>query len=587
MLFRTNLLLVFAVLSTGLMAQEVVFQEIGAEVGVNAIGINLGVSVGDFDNDGDDDLYFSRITWSNILYENLGNGFFNDITDQAGLTTIKGGRSSVWGDIDNDGDLDLYVGIAREGNHLFLNNGNGTFEDITQSAGLQLNAETIHCLMADVDNDGFLDIYVTINNDENKLYKNNGDGTFTDVTVESGALDDTRAMGAGFFDYDKDGDLDLYLVHDFGFVNNLYQNDGTGHFVDVARQAGVNFSGDGMGVAFGDYNNDRWLDMYITNLNENLLYLNNADGTFTDVTEQAGVADGGMSWGCSFLDYDNDGWLDIFVANETKFIELPDHWPNVLFRNNDNGTFEDVSIETGISTYFNSFGNAILDYDGNGWLDIAVANNTGSTGNEFFVNMGGNNNWFVLELEGTVSNRDAVGTRVEAFAGDWQRVDEVRAGSGYNSQSSLALEFGLGQMSQIDSLLIYWASGIQETFFDIPANRHVKIVEDVGIVTDVRVAMEEGLPPNTIALFQNYPNPFNPSTTISYQLTGESRVKLSISNILGQRIRDLIDEIQPAGMHRVMWMGTDRLGHKVSSGIYVAQLEAESKKISRKMLLLK
>jgi hypothetical protein len=574
------------------LAQTVAFQQIADQIGINARGAYLGAAVGDYDQDGDDDLYFSNQSGSNILYENLGNGQFKDVTAEAGVKTDGLGFSAVWGDIDNDGDLDLFAATWQKGNRLFLNNGDKTFQNDTAHAGLSLKASCVHAVMADVNNDGFLDIYITINDGGNTLYKNNGDGTFSDITLESGAVYYGRAMGAGFFDYDKDGDSDLYLVHDFGQANHLYQNDGAGHFVNVAAAAGVNRAGDGMGVDFGDYNNDGWLDMYITQMNGNLMYRNNGDGTFADVTVAAGVVGGGMSWGVNSLDCDNDGWLDIFVANESQFWQfLPNIYPNMLFRNQGDGTFVDVAAPAGAATTFDSFGSATLDFNNDGWLDIAVANRTTSSAdNEFLKNLGGANHWLKVQLEGTVSNRSAIGARVEAFAGDWLRVDEVRAGSGYNSQNSLTLKFGLGQHKQSDSLLIFWPSGIKEKYFAIPSNRTIKILEAQGIVADVD--LPDGSPtqalPENYALLQNYPNPFNPATTISFQLANESWISLSIYNVRGERILELLNQRLPAGRHQISWQGVNHFGKPVPAGLYFSRLLIAGKKtFTRKMLVLK
>lgn len=552
-------------------AQSLAFQDLSAQIGPQAFGAYLGVSAGDYDNDGDDDVYFSSQNASNLLYENLGEGKFQDVTSAAGLTTVRGGYSGVWGDIDNDGDLDLFAGFYGRDNRFYLNNGDKTFREMAASAGVKLNLNTLHCLMADVDNDGLLDIYLTVNNQGNRLYRNNGNLTFTEVTNESGAGYNGRAMGAGFFDYDKDHDVDLYLVHDYGQANHLFQNDGKGRFTNVAAQAGVGYAGDGMGVDFGDYDNDGWLDMYITNYHQSLLYRNNGDGTFSDVTSAARLPGVGMSWGCNFFDCDNDGWLDIFIANQSKFWQLlPAIYPNVLFHNKGNGTFTDVAPQAGLATSYDSFGSAVLDFNNDGWLDIVVADNVSATQNEFFKNLGGANHWLNVKLEGMQSNRSAVGARVEAFAGEWKRVDEVRAGSGYNSQSNLIVEFGLGSRTQVDSLLIYWPSSKREKYVDLAADQTLKIREGEGIITSVAQPRAPRSLPDDFVLLQNYPNPFsaNRATTIHYGMPAAGAVTLKVFDVLGRNVATVALGMQQAGYHQFTFDAAS-----LNSGIYFYRLE--------------
>ncbi len=562
----------FTLLHTAAFSQTLAFQNLSAQIGPQTVGAYLGVSAGDYDNDGDDDVFFASPNASNLLYENLGNGTFKDVTQAAGLSTISSGYSGVWGDLDNDGDLDLFAVFWDKDNRLYLNNGDKTFQNIAQQAGLKLRTSSLHAVMADVDNDGWLDIYLTVNDKGNRLYRNNGNLTFTDLTAASGAGYNGRAMAAGFFDYDKDGDVDLYLVHDYKQANHLFQNDGAGRFTNVAQQAGVAFAGDGMGVDFGDYDNDGWLDMYITNYHKSLLYRNNGNGTFSDVTSAAHLPAVGMSWGCNFLDCDNDGRLDIFIANQSKFWELlPDIYPNVLFHNQGDGTFRDAAPQAGLATSFDSFGSAALDFNNDGWLDIVVADHIiGATQNEFFKNRGGANHWLNVKLEGVRSNRAAIGTRLEAFADNWRRVDEVRAGSGYNSQSNLTVEFGLGARARLDSLLVFWPSGIKEKYVALAANQFLKIREGEGIVTSVTQPRAPQTAPEDFVLLQNYPNPFSAqsATAIRYATSVSGEVTLKVFDVLGRNLATLALGMRQAGHHEFKFEAT-----ALRSGIYFYRLE--------------
>ncbi len=543
--------LLFALCAAPAFAQPLAFQNLSAQIGPQTIGAYLGVSTGDYDNDGDDDVFFASQNSSNLLYENLGNGQFKDVTQAAGVSTISSGYSGVWGDLDNDGDLDLFAAFWDKDNRLYINSGNKTFQESALSAGLKLRTSSLHAVMADVDNDGWLDIYLTVNDKGNRLYRNNGNLTFSDITAASGAGYNGRAMAAGFFDYDKDGDVDLYLVHDYKQANHLFQNDGAGHFTNVAAQAGVDFAGDGMGVDFGDYDNDGWLDMYITNYHQSLLYRNNGNGTFSDVTSAAHLPPVGMSWGCNFLDCDNDGWLDIFIANQSKFWELlPDIYPNVLFHNKGDGTFRDAAAQAGLATSFDSFGSATLDFNNDGWLDIVVADHIiGATQNEFFKNSGGANHWLNVKLEGTRSNRSAIGARLEAFAGNWRRVDEVRAGSGYNSQNNLTMEFGFGGRSRVDSLLVFWPSGIREKYVALAANQFLKIREGEGIITNVAQTQAPQAAPKEFVLLQNYPNPISAqrATLIRFVMPAAGVVTLKVFDVLGREVASVVMGVRPAG----------------------------------------
>jgi len=328
-----------------------IFEEV-ANSGLDAFSANEGIAIGDFNNDGWEDIYVSSPFGTNRLCKNMGDGTFQEVGSTAGVALSSLSVASTWGDINNDGFLDLYISLVNDNDQLFLNNGDETFQDITLSSGIANNANTKCVNMADVNNDGFLDIYLSNFNTENILFINNGDNSFSNQTTVSGAMDTGPSMGNIFFDYDKDGDVDLYLTHDQLVPNILYQNDGTGVFTDVSEAAGVNAIGYGMGVDVGDMDNDGWLDLYITNLFQNVLFRNNSDGTFENISSDAGVDDNGMGWGNLFLDFNKDGLMDIYVANESDFMNPND--PNVLYKNMGDLTFEKVETNQAISNIDNS-----------------------------------------------------------------------------------------------------------------------------------------------------------------------------------------------------------------------------------------
>jgi hypothetical protein len=328
--------------------------------------------------------------------------------------------------------------------------------------------------MSDVNRDGWLDIYLARLGLENILYRNNGDGTFTNVVFQSGATDPLISMGAVFFDYDNDGDDDLYLTHDANIPNILYRNNGNGQFTNVSAGSGANIAAMGMGVDAGDINNDGYLDLYVTNLGANNLLLNNGNGTFTDLTAVAGVGDPGMGWGCVFLDADNDGWQDIYLVNDSKFSPFP----NLLYRNNGDQTFSVVSEGAPLHSMEAGYGVVTFDADQDGRQDIYLANYGLQAANQYFVNVTPDDNrWLQLKLEGQSSNRSAVGARVFVHAGGSVRTDAVVAGYGWASQNSPVLHFGLGQLDTVDLLTIHWPSGWIDSFPMVPANQLLSIME--------------------------------------------------------------------------------------------------------------
>lgn len=552
-------ILIFCLISAAHSAAgQAFFLDISAHAGINNPGKNYGVAFADFDNDGLEDIYVSRHSQPNLLYRALGNGQFADVAAQAGVAHLGTTTMSVWGDIDNDGDLDLYLGNRDEPNILYRNNGDGTFTDISASAGVNSGHRTRAVLFGDVDMDGFIDLYVANISATNYLYRNNGDNTFTNIVEEAGAQDYGVAMGSLFFDYDNDDDLDLYLTHDANQPNILYQNDGTGHFTDVSAAANANFAGQGMGVDFGDLNNDGHLDLYITNLYPNALLLNNGNGTFTDITAMAGVGDPGMGWGAVWLDYDNDGWQDIYMANDSYF--SPD--PNILYRNRGNLTFEEVSQNSPLASMYGGYGAGCADLNTDGRPDIFLAN-SGNDGNQLFLNQTNNSNkWARIKLTGTSGNRSAIGARVRVEAGGKSQIDEVCAGSGYATQNSFTLHFGLGQAEIISLVEIRWPGGLVEAFHNLEPNRTYRITEGEGVVVNQHSPEAAGR-----AGLRLYPSPFRDRLNIQVEMEEGGQMALSITDVNGREAARLARGYFPAGTHSFEWAPG-----AAPAGLYLARL---------------
>ena len=494
--------------------------------------LGSGAAFFDYDADGDADLYFvngaplpgyvAKEIPTNCLYQNNGDGTFTDVTEIAGVGDTGYGHGCAVGDYNNDGQLDLYV-TNYGTNRLYRNNGDGTFTDVAEVAGVTEARWSSSCAFADYDRDGHLDLYVVnyivFDIDENPwcglkekgiraycepdnfpaqsdtLFRNNGDGTFTDVTKTAGVYNTTgKGLGVVWGDYNNDGAPDLYVAND-STENFFYHNNDDGTFEEVGFMIGVALSEDGapengMGTAFGDWNNDGWFDLTVTNYAQqtNTLYQNDADGFFTDATattKTAQVTYPYLGWATAFIDYDNDGYQDLFVANghlHDNLSELGQQGTygqrNLLFRNNYDGTFTEVSetLGPGMKLEDVSRGATFADYDLDGDIDIVVTNS--NTIPRLLRNEGGNQkNWLQVRLVATTGPTDAIGARVSIKTGELTQTREVRSGDGYLSQRELTLHFGIGDYEQVDSIEVRWQSGMRQLIESVPANQVLSLEE--------------------------------------------------------------------------------------------------------------
>lgn len=565
---------------------QVEFEDQSIAARINNPGSNHGVSFGDFNNDGLDDIYFAvrEEGFINRLYKNKGEGFFEEVGFLAGVSATASTTAAVWGDINNDGLLDLYIGNQDVPNQLFLNLGNETFEDITESARVGDTADPRSVNFVDIDNDGYLDIYLHNFQSENVFYLNNQDNTFRDATMELGALNIDQAMGTIFFDMDNDGDQDLYAVNDGG-INVMYENVG-GVFEDISEQSGLATQCFCMGVDFGDYNHDGFFDIYISNFGDNFFYENNGDGTFTDRSEEFQLNDPGLGWGTFWFDYDNDGFQDIYLANNF-FISSR---PNILFRNNEGQTFDNISEGSNIESPYNSFGSAMADVNNDGLLDIAVANWGQFSGNELFINRQTENKAIQVKAIGTLSNYSAIGTTVTIRTDDLIQKDQVAAASGYASQNSLTLHFGVGDAEIIDEMIIKWPSGIEEVYSDLAINTQFTVTEEEGI-TSRQFSNATVLNADLKATVntQSFPNPFTANTWIPVDAAVGTEVYLEILSLEGKSIKVLKNGAIDADDKAIEWDGRNANGDLVEPGIYFYKLTYQNKAdvITGKMFLIR
>ena len=519
------------------------FRNIANQAGVNAVFPNggtvskqyiiettgSGIAFIDYDNDGLLDLFvLSGEGGTNRMYHNEGHGKFRDVTDDLGLRSSGWAQGVCAGDYDNDGFTDLFVTYWGQ-NHLYRNIQGKRFEDVTAAAHLKQDRVRYNtgCAFLDIDNDGHLDLFVSnylkfdpsttpkpganpycfyrgiavncgprgLPFDRNILYRNNGDGTFSDISESSGiaAPEGHYSLGVLTGDFNEDGLTDIYVACD-QTPSLLYINKGGGHFEEEGVIRGVAFDQNGkamsgMGVDAADYAGDGHMSIFRTNFSDEFetLYRNRGNGTFDDITLDAGLGQNTryVGWGTGFFDFNNDGWKDLFLVNghvfpEVERLQIDIHYKDraILYQNLGNGRFRDISQNAGpaLLEKHSSRGVAFGDFDNDGAMEIAV-NNQNERPSLLKQAMNPPGHWVLLKLTGTRSNRSAIGARVKLVAAGHAQYGEVRSGGSYLSQNDLRLHFGLGPAMKIDRIEITWPSGEKQVLSHQACDRVITITE--------------------------------------------------------------------------------------------------------------
>ncbi len=533
---------------------------------------NTGNAVADYDLDGDLDLFVvanksftqsDETTWSRLFNNNRGR--FEDVTEASGFSKQHSSFSKLdsklgasWGDYDNDGYPDILL-THQDGIQLYQNMQNGTFKDVTDTSGIEpcVNCNNTNGIWWDYDNDGDLDLYLNYLDIPNRLYNNNGDGTFKEIEGALNLNDKSRTWSSLPIDVNLDGWTDLYVVNDFGLSKFYINNNGTS-FTEATDLYQLENKGCGMGSTIGDYNNDGIFDIYVTNIaadKANPLFKGNAMEAFENKTTEEGVGDGDFGWGTKFLDADNDGDQDLYIVNGNESL----NYNNVFFKNlrsEGEDRFVNWSQQSQANGFANGMGTEVFDYDNDGDLDIFVCNTNDSP--YLYRNNFAPNTWVQIDLEGVQSNRNGFGATVTVSVAE-KHLHRLHHGSNMMGQSIKPVHFGLGKAQKIDSLQVTWTNGRKDIIYNIEVNQKIKIVELQGMVegkTFTQEETQEEEPNNDTDDIQNnvnntnltintIPNPFSDFIDfhINLNTVNSSDYTIQIYSINGIKVEEITGQI--------------------------------------------
>lgn len=576
--------LIFSNLSNAQLAFEDVATQVGVNYSYGDSEYGGGVSFADFNNDGWDDITYATEDGAQIYFFENNNGVFNLVTLNGISNTYKT-KQVIWIDYDNDGDKDLFVTAIEGVNEFYRNDGGMNFTNISSTIGFfQTDLFTYGTSFGDIDNDGDLDAFIsnrtsTEQNQRNYLYRND-EGTFVDITQSSGIpIEDEEgnensqlSFCTMFFDYNKDGFQDIYLANDkTDNINRLYKNLGNGTFEDVSVASGSGIAVNAMTTTLGDYNNDGWFDIYITNTqssqagNGNVLLKNNGDGTFTNVAEETGTTFNSLAWGAVFLDADNDTLLDLYVSGGYDG-SIGSFLSAAFYHQQNDETFvipQNIGFENDTRK---SFSNAIGDINNDGKPDIIVCNDTEN--NFLWENKTTNtNNWLKVKLEGVTTNRDGIGNTIEIFINGRSQYRYTLAGEGYISQNSYHEFFGLGEATEVDYVKVTWTgTNTEDIIYDVNANQSITIKEGNGVLTSDDI--------QTNTLLSLYPNPSNDGV-FKLSVNNNKSNTLKVYDLAGRlifKIKNLKDKDEFSLNH-------------CKKGIYLAKVSYGQKSSTIKLVL--
>lgn len=476
----------------------------------------------DYNSDGWDDMLITDNEGKSMLFKNNGDETFNKDTLNVIYTTIGPSIACVWGDYNNDGNVDLYIcntgnsGDVLSKNFLFRNDGAGIFTRITEGAIVNDMDWSLGAAWADYDNDSFLDLYVANFMSANSLYHNNGDGTFTKITTGEVVTDNFATYAVSWSDYDNDGFQDLLAVNYYSTAlppqnDCLYHNNGDGTFTKNTSALIANDNALTQGASWGDFNNDGNIDLFVTvndwhDIKHNFLYKNDGNGNFS-LSNATPTTTGSTSFGSAWLDVNNDGYLDLYVSNNGGTTKRK----NFLFLNNGNETFTNQTSDASTTESLRDFCPTNADYDHNGYPDIFTPSYSATLKNGLYKNNGGSNNWLTTRLVGMFSNKSGIGARIKCYANGMMQTREVSSTSGEYCGSTFAQTFGIGTSTSIDSITINWPSGIHQKLINPTINQILTITEANNLTDITSFSLPQQYVPATI----NYAN-YTVSCVVAY-----------------------------------------------------------------------
>lgn len=517
------------------------FQNVTTSMGIyGQTGLGHGVGWGDIDNDGDPDLGLSNQEGDGFwFYLNEGDHFTN-ITSSAGLSGL-GGNKIIIAEVTGDEFNDLILRTRSGTQYLFESNGNGTFNNITSAAGI--SSASVYNI-ADFDNDGYLDL-LSVANDNFSILYNNGNATFQAAQVISPY---ESFFGVAVLDYDRDGYMDIYHTTYSNQPNILLHNNGDGTFTNTTLQAGVGYADGAHGIDVGDFNNDGWIDIYLGSYSylNCKLFQNNGDGTFTDVAGTTGTTGHNDTRTVAFVDYNNDGWLDIFSSHHDFY-----SYSNTMLRNNGDYTFTEVAVQLGLSGEWigDYFGQGWADYNLDGAIDLFAAGHIDKY--RLFKNTNCPGTFINIHLIGIESNPNGIGSRIEVWLAGQKISRYVLPKGGFHDYGSLDINIGLDDASYADSIIVYWPSGIIQKLWTTDANQFITIIED-----ETTGIEDEAIAHQSMAGIVS-PNPLSSIGRYEFSLPQSTQITVAIFDLKGNKLKLLRHEKMDPGVQSISFNVND------------------------------